>query len=132
MGADLEQVQSQFDFDASRRRAFWRDLRALLKHESRTLLSLDAVMRAARVESELDRGVIEIPLDRVQGSESKAAEFDSVFSPRRARQRHRWAQLDQVMQYRGVEVPPVEAYRVGETYFVRDGHYRVSVARYLG
>src|ERR671933_432925 len=32
----------------------------------------------------------------------------------------------------GVEPPPIEVYQVGEVYFVRDGHTRVSVARHLG
>jgi nucleotide-binding universal stress UspA family protein len=29
-------------------------------------------------------------------------------------------------------VPPIEVYKVGDTYFVRDGNHRVSVARQLG
>lgn len=29
-------------------------------------------------------------------------------------------------------LPPIEVYQVGEAYFVRDGHHRVSVARQLG
>jgi hypothetical protein len=29
-------------------------------------------------------------------------------------------------------MPPVELIRVGDVYFVRDGHHRVSVARALG
>jgi hypothetical protein len=31
-----------------------------------------------------------------------------------------------------VGLPPVELVQVGETYFVRDGHHRVSVARAMG
>jgi hypothetical protein len=33
---------------------------------------------------------------------------------------------------RGVAMPPVDLYRVGEVYFVKDGHHRVSVSRALG
>src|SRR5262245_34866147 len=29
-------------------------------------------------------------------------------------------------------MPPVDLYKIGEVYFVRDGHHRVSVARALG
>jgi hypothetical protein len=32
----------------------------------------------------------------------------------------------------GVELPPIEVYKLDELYFVRDGHHRVSVARSLG
>jgi hypothetical protein len=30
------------------------------------------------------------------------------------------------------ELPPIELYRIGETYFVKDGNHRVSVARQRG
>ena len=33
---------------------------------------------------------------------------------------------------RGESMPPVDLLRIGEIYFVRDGHHRVSVARALG
>ena len=33
---------------------------------------------------------------------------------------------------RGETLPPVDLMRMGEIYFVRDGHHRVSVARALG
>ena len=33
---------------------------------------------------------------------------------------------------RGEAMPPISLYRIGEVYFVRDGHHRVSVARALG
>jgi hypothetical protein len=33
---------------------------------------------------------------------------------------------------RGAHLPPVELTRVGGTYFVRDGHHRISVARATG
>jgi hypothetical protein len=33
---------------------------------------------------------------------------------------------------RGKPLPPVELIQVGDVYFVRDGHHRISVARALG
>src|SRR4030088_3217255 len=32
----------------------------------------------------------------------------------------------------GEELPPIDVYKVGDSYFVIDGHHRVSVARSLG
>jgi len=32
--------------------------------------------------------------------------------------------------HRGEELPAVSLYKVGETYFVRDGNHRISVAKY--
>jgi len=31
-----------------------------------------------------------------------------------------------------VELPPIDLIRVGDIYFVRDGHHRISVVRALG
>jgi hypothetical protein len=45
--------------------------------------------------------------------------------------RKRWEQLDAAMR-RGEAVPPIEVYHLGDVYFVKDGHHRVSVARHLG
>jgi hypothetical protein len=33
---------------------------------------------------------------------------------------------------RGKSLPPVDLIQVGDAYFVRDGHHRISVARALG
>jgi hypothetical protein len=33
---------------------------------------------------------------------------------------------------KGVTLPPVELIQVGDVYFVRDGHHRISVARAFG
>jgi hypothetical protein len=32
----------------------------------------------------------------------------------------------------GITLPPVELIKVGQDYFVRDGHHRISVSRMLG
>jgi len=32
----------------------------------------------------------------------------------------------------GANLPPVKLYKFGDAYFVRDGHHRVSVARFRG
>jgi hypothetical protein len=44
--------------------------------------------------------------------------------------RSRWEQIAAAMR-RGESMPPVDLVRIGEIYFVRDGHHRVSVARAL-
>jgi hypothetical protein len=45
--------------------------------------------------------------------------------------RARWEQIAAAMR-RGQSLPPVDLTKVGEIYFVRDGHHRVSVASALG
>lgn len=127
----MERIEAQFDFDASRRHAFWNEVRAVLRGRARTLLSFNEVMRVAKMEGRVERGVQEIPLDRIKGSEGRVRDFDASFLPLRPRLRDRWTDVETLM-LKGVEMPPIEVYSVGELYFVKDGHHRVSVARHLG
>ncbi|MEA2160157.1 MAG: hypothetical protein QOD66_2537, partial [Solirubrobacteraceae bacterium] len=53
------------------------------------------------------------------------------FRPTSGRLRSRWEQIATAMR-RGESLPPVDLLKVGEIYFVRDGHHRVSVACALG
>jgi hypothetical protein len=36
------------------------------------------------------------------------------------------------LYYQNIDLPPVHLYKVGDAYFVRDGHHRISVARERG
>ncbi|HEV2967947.1 MAG TPA: ParB N-terminal domain-containing protein, partial [Candidatus Dormibacteraeota bacterium] len=79
-------------------------------------------------------GVQEIPLDQVVGSAAPAAktgDFDPGFLPVNRRLRDRWTRIYQAM-VEGDELPPIDVYKVGDEYYVIDGHHRVSVARSLG
>ncbi|HJQ29971.1 MAG TPA: hypothetical protein VJ827_11565 [Rubrobacter sp.] len=51
--------------------------------------------------------------------------------PLRAGSRERWKRIDRAFRL-GLELPPVILYQLGGVYFVKDGHHRVSVARFHG
>jgi uncharacterized ParB-like nuclease family protein len=127
----MERLQAQADFEASRRRAFWHEVRAVMSGRARTLLSFHDVMRAARMTGQIERGVQEIPLSRIKGSEGRSRDFDAYFLPLNPRLRERWMRVEALM-LQGAPMPPIEVYKVADTYFVKDGHHRVSVARRLG
>jgi len=129
----VEELRAREDFDSARYRAFRRAVRAALTRRPRRLISLDRVLEAAGWEGQADRGIQEIPLDRVVGSAgpAKARDFDPAFLPVSRRLRDRWARVYTAM-VEGGEVPPIDVYQVGENYYVIDGHHRVSVARSLG
>ena len=109
-------------------------MRATLTRRSKRLLSLDRVLEAAGVEGKSFGGVQEIPLDRVVGSaapDAKSADFDPGFLPVNRRLRDRWTRIYTAM-VEGDELPPIDVYKLDDTYHVIDGHHRVSVARNLG
>ena len=73
-----------------------------------------------------------IALDAIVGTTEpdKARAFDRCFRPPEWG-RGRW-ELMWIARSRGISLPPISVYRVGDRHYVRDGHHRVSVARALG
>ena len=70
-------------------------------------------------------------LRRIQGSEGRCRDFDRGFAPLQDHTRERWLSVA-VAWLQGHALPAVDLVEVGELYFVRDGHHRISVARALG
>jgi len=83
------------------------------------------------VEAESDGGIRTVPLSQIRGSEGRSRYFDGDFNPLHDRARGRWLNIARARQQDKV-LPPVVLVQVGDIYFVRDGHHRVSVARALG
>ena len=77
-------------------------------------------------------GVQTIAIDSIAGTTDphKAEAFDEALRPPEW-SRGRWTQL-YIAAQRGMELPPVSVYRVGDRHYLRDGHHRASVARALG
>ena len=72
-----------------------------------------------------------IEIEKIRGSESRANDFDDEFNPLTEKTRDRWLRIARAF-LRNESLPPVELIQVDDTYYVRDGHHRVSVARSLG
>jgi uncharacterized ParB-like nuclease family protein len=129
-----ETLRAREDFDAARFRAFRKAVLGTLTRRGRGLASMDAALEAAGIEGRSYAGVQEIPLDRVVGSAAspgKVDDFDPSFLPIDRRLRDRWTRIYRAM-VEGEELPPIDVYKVGDNYYVIDGHHRVSVARSLG
>jgi hypothetical protein len=67
-------------------------------------------------------------MEQIQGSESRANEFDRQLNPLQDHTESRWKSVAAARR-QGRRLPPVDLIRVGDAYFVRDGHHRISVAR---
>lgn len=75
--------------------------------------------------------IVSIPISQIKGSLGRSDDFDASFNPLQERSRSRWISILTAIQ-RGVAMPAVELVKVGNTYYVQDGHHRISVARSLG
>jgi hypothetical protein len=126
-----EQVDA--DFSRARRRAFLRRISARLRKGPipNCLLCFEEVRRKLGVAGGVRRGRRTVRLTDIVGSVSRCSEFDGAFLPLREGARTKWERIDRAF-IRGEELPPVSLYKIGSSYFVLDGHHRVSVARFQG
>jgi hypothetical protein len=123
-------VDVEDDFNRARRRQVLARLAGWLRGQPghvRRILVLDEVVAALGWRGEHYLGLQTIPLDTVAGTVDSRRDFDRKFRPTSNRVRQRWERLD-LAQRRGVFLPPIDVYRVGDLHFVIDGHHRVSVA----
>lgn len=116
------------DFNRARWKAFVRGVLASLRGERNTLISYDEVKEKLHIGGPIYRGMRTVPLAQIAGSLNRYHEFDSAFLPKNDGNAARWQSVDRAF-YQEVSLPPIVLYKVGEVYFVVDGHHRVSVAR---
>lgn len=127
----LLDIQSVQDFQAARLQAAVELMRSALAGKSADLLSYEDVRERLRAKETNQRTLKNIPLDAIVGSVGRYTDFTRSFFPRQEKDEDRWARVR--MQVEGSEgLPPIEAYQLGDVYFIIDGNHRVSVARSLG
>ncbi|MCR4408557.1 MAG: DUF4032 domain-containing protein [Anaerolineae bacterium] len=125
------QPEVQADFAHARWRAFLGEIASLLFGHNNELLSFDQVKAALKVRGQTYRGVQAVPVTQIVGSVDRYQDFDRAFLPTQTYTADRWMRVDQA-HYQDINLPPVQLYKMGEIYFVRDGNHRVSVARERG
>jgi hypothetical protein len=126
-------VDAENDFLRARRRQVLAGLAARMlgkDSDDRKALPFQEVVDALGLVSEVSLGVQVIPVERVVGSVDKVRDFDPKFRPTSGNSRRRWERIAEAAR-RGEPLPPIDVYQIGDMYFVRDGHHRVSVFRSL-
>jgi hypothetical protein len=119
------------DYRRARRRAFMRGVLSWFKRSDNALLAFDEVRRGIHARAQREGGLRAVPIDQIVGSVGRYRDFDRAFLPRRVQTRDRWESVDRA-HLDGTELPAVDLYKIGDTYFVKDGNHRVSVARERG
>ena len=127
-------ADAQDDFQRVRRRQVMSRLARRVARDPGdvdVILPYDEVVAALGYLEESYVGLQTVPLDAILGTVDRTKGFDRQFRPTTARVRARWERIANAVR-RGEPLPPISLFRIGEVYFVRDGHHRVSVARALG
>jgi dienelactone hydrolase len=128
--ATREYVREQWN--QARRKAFWKRLSNTLglTKEPVGLLSFEEVQQKLRLTQNAYRGLQQVPLDQIVGSVGRYNDFTRTFLPLIESDSMRWQRVAELQVEAGL--PPIELYKVGDAYFVKDGNHRVSVARQFG
>lgn len=107
------------------------DLIAKMTGANVALMSYDEVAKRIKARQQIEMGTQMVALNKIIGSVGRYRDFTRTFLPRSGINPERWARIDAAMH--SLEgFPPIEVYRIGDVYFVRDGNHRVSVARANG
>jgi hypothetical protein len=123
--------QESREWKQARRAAFVEEAVAVLKRRSGDLMSFDQVHDRLQLKNVRYLALQDVPLDRIVGSVGRYQDFTRAFFPRGEHLRRRWQNIERLIAT-GRGLPPVELYKVGDVFFVRDGNHRVSVARHRG
>jgi len=122
---------ARVNFDSARRLEWISALVDALRQAPHDLLSFEEVRQRLQIRGQRALGLCTVPIDHIIGSEGRYSDFDRHFLPKGEQTRERWISIDTASQSY-VDLPPVDLYKVGDVYFVRDGNHRISVARRHG
>jgi hypothetical protein len=113
-------------FNRSRWNAALAKLIAILLRGSQALFDLE-IIPDNLVRNQHYGGIKPISIDKICGSLGRSTDFDKQFHPLSDRIQDRWVSIAMA---RGQNLPlaPVELIQIGDRYFVKDGHHRISVA----
>ena len=118
------------EFEKARRKAQRSQIAARLVGRDETLLPFEVIRQQIRQRNPRNLGVQQVPIAQIVGSVGRYHEFNREFLPLENSLRERWINVDSLAARKGW--PPVNLYKIGETYYVDDGNHRVSVARQMG
>ena len=127
----IDSYSAANDFRKARGRASLEKLMARISGRSTELLSYEDVRQKVRASGVLSQTLLDVPLDAIVGSVNRYNDFSRTFLPRQDNVEERWINIYKASSdMKGL--PPIDLYRIGDVYFVQDGHHRVSVARQMG
>ena len=124
-------LRANEEFLRARREALLKRLWGNLTGQHDALVPFEDLKKRLGFYNQHYRGIQAVPLDKIIGSLGRSKDFDRAFLPTQTHSRGKWISVGSAF-LSGVTLPPIQLYKVGDAYFVVDGHHRVSVARRQG
>jgi len=85
---------------------------------------------ASGLQARRMKGIHCIPVNKIVGTIHRSDDFDRDFRPLKLHLRDRW--VTALLQLKTDAWQPIRVHKVGDSYFVKDGHHQVSVAKSAG
>lgn len=102
-----------------------------LVNRPRQLFDLNTMKPDLHLRGSCYSGIQVVPIRSIIGTESRATDFDMEFHPVSEAARQRWVNVA-IAYLSGQPLTPVQLIQIGDAYFVRDGHHRISISRAFG
>jgi hypothetical protein len=125
--SSIKRETARAQFHRARRQVAVESLLARFSGQPVDLLSYGEVVRKLRIDGQSSLGVKQIPVAAIVGSVGRYEDFTRSFLPRLEADQNRWTSVAAAAPVVS-DLPPIEVYKIGESYFVQDGNHRVSVA----
>lgn len=106
-------------------------LKSRALHRQPYLYDLNTIRPSLLLHGSCYSGTKAVSIRSIIGSEGRTSDFDMEFHPISETRRERWVGVALAYLNR-LPLPPIQLIEVGDAYFVRDGHHRISVARAFG
>ena len=98
---------------------------------SNHLLDVGAIKQGKSVRSCRYAGSQTVSIQQIKGSEGRSQDFDQDFNPLKSHNKNRWIGIARAWEC-GSYLPAVDLIKIGDVFIVRDGHHRISVAKFMG
>lgn len=118
---------AQETFNESRKRVTWHSIKNRILRKPHRLESFEEVAAQGNLDQQHELGTHPVEIKQIVGSMGRVKDFDRQFFPRNSRSFNRWMGIALAF-HKGTGLPAVELYKLGNKYFVKDGHHRISVA----
>ena len=102
----------------------------LIRHRPPSLLTDIDSWTNPLISARLNRGIVSAPIYQISGRAARYDDFDQLLAP--AERRWQPHPNDDGIGRGEAHQTPIELYRIGATYFVKDGNRRVAEARARG
>lgn len=129
MASQVHIINAKDLFNKVTAQAAMRKVMGFLTRQEHNLRSYEA--EHLDVAAQHYAGVQSIAIDEIKGSLNRVEDFDENFLPKTENTKERWMSIC-VAMLEEKALPAIKVYRIDNTYFVEDGHHRVSVAKALG